>query len=91
MEFTKGLRQKFSHNFKTKGLRQKFSHNFKTTACIYILPFLMPTKYILWGSILPMKVISVDCNKNLHNLFTYKFLHLSSCGKNNFIKMADSQ
>ena len=47
-------------------------------ACIYILPFvIMPTKYIIWGSILPIKVISVDCNKNFHHLITYKFPHFT--------------
>ena len=46
-------------------------------ACIYTLPFVMPTKYILLGSILLKKVISVDCNKNLHHLITYKFRHFT--------------
>ena len=54
---------------------------------IYILPFVMPTKNILWGYILPIKVISVDCNRNLHHLITY-FNMLPSCGKNIVIKMA---
>ena len=31
----------------------------------------MKTTYILWGSILPIEVISVDCNRNLHHLITY--------------------
>ena len=30
---------------------------------------------ILLGSVLPIKVISVDCNRNLHHLITYKFPH----------------
>ena len=34
---------------------------YKSDQCSEII--IMPTKYILWGSILPIKVNSVDCNK----------------------------
>ena len=59
----------------TKGLRQKFLKY--SIACIYILPFGMKTTYMVWGSILPIEVISVDCNGNLHHLITYKFPHFT--------------
>ena len=75
MGFTKGLRQKFILDvvITLRPLQGRLKSFLKySIACIYILPFVMPTKYILWGSILPIKVISVDCNRNLHHLITYK-------------------
>ena len=80
MGFTKGLRQKFILDFviTLRPLQGRLKTILKySIACIYILPFVMPTKYILWGSILPIKVISVDCNRNLHPLITSKFLHFT--------------
>ena len=94
MGFTKGLRQKFVVDFviTLRPLQGRLKSFLKySIACIYVLPFVMPTKNILWGYILPIKVISVDCNRNLHYLITSKFPHLPSCGKNIVIKMADSQ
>ena len=82
MGFTKGLRQKFVLDFviTLRPLQGRLKTFLKCSiACIYIfLPFVMSTKYILWRSILPIKAISVDCNKNLHNLITYKFPHFTS-------------
>ena len=80
MGFTKGLRQKFVLDFviTLRPLQGRLKTILKySIACIYILPFVMPTKYILWGSILPIKVFSVDCNKNLHHLITSKFPHFT--------------
>ena len=76
MGFTKGLRQKFVLDFliTLRSLQDRLNSFLKySIAFIYILPFVMPTKNILWRSILPIKVISVDCNRNLHHLITYKF------------------
>ena len=63
MGFTKGLRQKFDLDFviTLRPLQGRLKSFLKySIACIYILPFVMPTKNILWGFILPIKVISVD-------------------------------
>ena len=78
MQFTKGLRQKFVLDF-VDHCRVDFSHFCKySIARINILPFVIPTKdYILWGYTFSLKVISVDCNRNLHNLVTYKFPHFT--------------
>ena len=76
MGYTRGLRQKFVLDFViTLRPLQGGLKSFKkySIACIYILPFVMPTENILLGSIHPIKVISVDCNRNLHYLITYKF------------------
>ena len=75
MGFTKGLRQKFVLDLviTLRPLQGRLKSFFKySIACIYILPFVMPTKNILWGSILTIKVISVDCNRNLHDLINFK-------------------
>ena len=80
MGFTKSLRQKFVLDFviTLRQLQGRLKSFLKySIACIYILPFAMPTKNMLWGSILPIKVISVDCNRNLHHLITYKFPHFT--------------
>ena len=80
MGFTKGLRQKFVLDFviTLRPLQGRLKSFLKySIACIYILPFVTPTKNILWVSILPIKVISVDCNRNLDNLITYKFPHFT--------------
>ena len=80
MGFTKGLRQKFVLDFviALRPLQGRLKSFLKySIACIYILPFVMPTENILWRSILAVKVISVDCNKNLHYLITYKFPHFT--------------
>ena len=80
MGFTKGLRQKFVLDFviALRPLQGSLKSFLKySIAYISILPFIMPTKNILWGSILPIKVISVDCNRNLRDLITYKFLHFT--------------
>ena len=80
MGFTKGLRRKFVLDFviTLRPLHNRFKSFLKySIACIYILPFVMPTKNMLWESILPIKVISVDCNRNLHHLITYKFQHFT--------------
>ena len=94
MGFTKGLRQKFVLDFviTLRPLQGRLRSFLKySIACTYILPFVMKTAYILWGSILPVEVISVDCNRNLHHLIPINFHILPSCGKNIVIKMADSQ
>ena len=94
MGFTKGLGQKFVLDFviTLRPLQGRIKSFLKySIACIYILPFVMKTTYILWGSILPIEVISVVCNRNLHHSITYKFHILPSCAKNIVIKMADSQ
>ena len=94
MGFTKGLRQKFVLDFvQTLRLLQGSLKSFLkySIASIYILPFVMKTKNILWGSMLPTKVISVDCNRNSHNLITYKFPYYLLVVKDIVIKMADSQ
>ena len=80
MGFTKGLRQKFVLDFgitliPLQGRLKSFLKY--SIACIYILPFVMLTRNILWGLILPIKVISMDCNRNLHHLITYKFPHFT--------------
>ena len=75
MGFTKGLRQKFVLDFviTLRPLHGRLKSFLKYyIACIYILPFVMKTTYILWRSIVPVEVISVDCNRNLHQLITYK-------------------
>ena len=80
MGFTKGLRQKFVLDFviTLRPLQGRLKSFLKySIACIYILPFVMPTKNELWGSILTIKVISVDSNRDLHNLITYKFPHFT--------------
>ena len=80
MGFTKGLRQKLVLDFviTLRPLQGRLKSFLKySIACICILPFVMKTIYILWGSILPVEVISVDCNRNLHNLITYKFPHFT--------------
>ena len=80
MGFTKGLRQKFVLDFviTLRPLQGRLKSFLKySIACIYTLPFVMKTTYILWGSILPVEVISVDCNTNLHHLITYKFPHFT--------------
>ena len=80
MGFTKGLRQKFVLDFviTLKPLQGRPESFLKySITCIYILSFVMKTTYILLGSILPIKVISVDCNRNLHHLITYKFPHFT--------------
>ena len=67
MRFTKGLRQSFVLIFvlALRAVQGRLKSFLKySIACIYILPFVMPTKNILWGCILPIKVISVDCNRN---------------------------
>ena len=82
MGFTKGLRQKFVLYFviTLRPLPGRLKSFLKySITYIYILPFVMLTKNILRGSILPIKVISVDCNRNLQHLITYKFPHF--CGK----------
>ena len=79
MGFTKGLRQKFVLDFviTLRPLQGRLTSFLKySIACIYILSFVMTT-YILWGSILPVEVISLDCNRNLHHLITYKFPHFT--------------
>ena len=79
MGFTKGLGQKFVLDFVIilrplqGGLKSFLKYSF---VCNYILHFVIPPKYILWGSILP-KVISVDCNRNLNHLITCKFKHFT--------------
>ena len=63
MGFTKGLRQKFVLDFviTLRPLQGRLKLFFKySIACIYILPFVMPTKYMLWGSILRIKVIWIN-------------------------------
>ena len=80
MGFTEGLRQKFVLDFviTLKPLQGRLKSFLKySIACIYILPFVMPTRYILWGFILLIKVISVHCNRNLDHLITYKFPHFT--------------
>ena len=80
MRVTKGLRQKVVLDFviTLRPLQDRLKSFFKySIACIYILPFVMPTKYILLGSILPINIISGDCNRNLHHLITYKFQHFT--------------
>ena len=82
MGFTKGLRQKFVLDIviTLRPLQGRLKTILKYSIAytsIYILPFVMPTKNILWGSILPIKVISVDCKKHLHHLITYKFPHFT--------------
>ena len=80
MGFTKGLGQNFVLDFviTLRPLQGRLKSFLKySIACICILSFVMPTNNILWGSILPIKVISVDCNRNLHHLITYKFPHFS--------------
>ena len=80
MGFTKGIRHKFVLDFviTLSPLQGRLKSFLKySIACIYILPFDMPTKYILWGSMLPIKVISVDYNRNLRHLITYKFPHFT--------------
>ena len=80
MGFTKGLRQTFVLDFviTLRPLQGRLKSYLKySIACIYILPFVMKTTYILWGSILPVEVISVACNRNLHHLITYKFPHFT--------------
>ena len=65
MGFTKGLRQKFVLDFviTLRPLQGRLKSFFKySIACIYILPFVMPTKNILWASILPIKVLFVNPN-----------------------------
>ena len=65
MGFTNGLGQKFVLDFviTLRPLQGRLKSFLKySITCIYILPFVMPTKSILSGSILPIKVISVDCN-----------------------------
>ena len=92
MGFTKGLRKKFVLSFiltlrLLQGRLKSFLKYF--IACLYILPFVMPTKIhcILWGSIFPIKMISVDYNRNLHGSISNKFPHFTSlwqkyCHKN---------
>ena len=78
--FTKGLRQKFVVDFviTLRPLQGRLKSFLKySIACIYILPFVMKTTYILRRSILPIQVISVDYNRNLHHLITYKFPHFT--------------
>ena len=73
MGFTKGLK-KFVLDFviTLRPLQGRLKSFLKySIAYIYILPFVMPTKNILYGSILSIKVISVDCNRNLHHLITF--------------------
>ena len=80
MGFTKDLRQKFVLDFVVtlRPLRGRLKSFLKySIACIYILPFVMKTTYMLWGSMLPIEVISMDCNRNLQNLITYKFPHFT--------------
>ena len=80
MGFTKGLKQKFVLDFviTLRPLQGRLKSFLKyPITCIYILPFVMKTTYILWGCILPIKVIYVDCNGNLHHLITYKFPHFT--------------
>ena len=92
MGFTKGRRQKSVLDFviTLRPLQGRLKSFLKySIACIYILPLVMKITYIPWGSILPIKVISVDCNRNLHHLITFHIL--PSCGKNIVLKMADSQ
>ena len=65
MGFIKGLRQNFVSSFvlTLRPLQGRFKSFLKySIACFYILPFVMPTKNILWASILPIKVFFVDCN-----------------------------
>ena len=59
--------------------------------CVYNLPFVMPTKNIHWGSILPIKVIYVEFSRNLHRSIPINFHMLPHCAKNIVIKMADLQ
>ena len=78
--FTIGLRQKFVLDFAItlRPLQGRLKSFLKySIASIYVLPFVVKTTYILWGSILPTKEISVDCNRNLHDLITYKFPHFT--------------
>ena len=80
MGFKKVLRQKIILDFviTLRPLHGRPKSFLKySIACIYILPFVMKTTYILWGSILPVEVISVDYNRNLHNLITYTFPHFT--------------
>ena len=80
MGFTKDLRQKLVLDFVIilRPLQVRLKSFLKyPIACIYILPIVMPATYILWGSILPIKVIFVDCNRNLRHLITYKFPHFT--------------
>ena len=86
MGFTKGLRQKYVLDFviTLRPLQGRLKSFLKySIACIYILPFVfitklvMKTTYMLWGSILPIEVIAVDYNRNLHHLITYKFPHFT--------------
>ena len=93
-EFIKVLRQNFVLSFVL--ILRPLLGNLKSflkysIACIYILPFVMPAQNILWGSILPIKVIYVHCNRNLHHSVSYKFTHLPPCSKNIVIEMAASE
>ena len=90
MGFIKGLRQNFVLSFVLtwRPLQGRLKSFLKySIGCIYMLPVVMPTKNILWGSVLLIKVISVDCNRNLHGSISYKFPHFTSlwqkyCHKN---------
>ena len=80
MGFTKGLRQKIVLEFviTLRPLQGRLKSFLKySIASIYILPFVMKTTYVLWGSILPIEIIFVDCKRNLHHLITYKFPHFT--------------
>ena len=80
MGFTKGLRQKFVLDFviTLRPLQGRLKSFLKySIAYISILSFDIKTTYILWGSILAIEVISVDCSRNLHHLITYKFSHFT--------------
>ena len=71
MGFIKRLRENFVLSFvlTLRPLHGSLKPFLKySIACIYILPFVMPTKNILWISIFPIKVISVQCNRNLRCL-----------------------